>query len=354
MKIKNMRHAFAASLALVIIAAFGPVAVLADGYLIPEETGTSSYMADQQAIIFHRAGQEDMIISVGLDLEAGRNPPEMAWLIPVPSQPQVQTADRALFDELNRLSAPEIIYHTERGGGRGPVLPGLEGGAPPPLAVEVLERKQVGVYDVAVLAAGEEGKLLAWLQDEGFSLPDTLQPAVAAYAAEGWLFVAMRLSPDVTPGEQAEAQPIWLSFQSEQMVYPMRLTAAYGRPLALRLYVLADHRYRLDDFNVEFAGQVEVSAPDPALEPLLAGEWYLTKLFNPAVSPAAMAQDFYPRRASRDDPYREQIVYTHVTARSHGPGEWVFLCGGCWLLQAILLMITLVAIALLRRRQRKT
>jgi hypothetical protein len=345
-------HKVATLLALVVLLATTPAAALADGYLIPEETGTSSLMADQQAIILHRPGQEDLIISVGLRLEAGQNPPEMAWLIPVPSQPQVQTADRALFDELDRLSAPEIVYHTERRGGG--LFPGFGDAAGPPLAVEVLERKQVGVYDVAVLAAGEGGGLLAWLQDEGFSLPGVLEPAVAAYAAEGWTFVAMRLSPDVTPGEAIEAQPIWLSFQSEQIVYPMRLTAAHGQPLALRLYILADHRYRLDDFNVEFAGPVEVAAPSPAMTPLLAGEFYLTKLFNPAVSPAAMAEDFYPRPASRDDPYREQIVYTHVTAGSYGSGELLFLCGGCWLLQAILLMAILVVIALLRRRGRKT
>jgi hypothetical protein len=320
----------------------------ADGYLITEDTTTSSIMADQKAVLIHRAGHEDLIISVGLDLQSS-NPQEMAWIIPVPSRPEVQITEHELFDVLDEISAPEIIYKSQRSGGWA--FGGQGAAAPPPL-VEVLERKQVGIYDVAVLAGQEAGSLLDWLHEEGFHVSDVLQPPLDAYIAEGWTFVAMRLAPDAGQGEVQDAQPVWLSFDTERLVYPMRLTAAHGKSLALRLYILADHRYELDGFAVEFAGLAQVNATDPALATVLDREFFFSKLFNQAVTPAEMATDFYPFQAPSDEPYREQIVHTHVvTGPGFGLGEIFCICGLCWLGLLGLLAAIVVAIVLLRRRK---
>jgi hypothetical protein len=331
-----------------LLAAAPPPLAWADGYIIPEPMPSSSIMADQRAVIVYRDGREDLVISVDLDFRSMEELPEMAWIVPVPSPPDIGVTDDALFAELDRLSAPEVIYRTEQRGGF--LLGGGLESAPPP--VTVLERKRVGVYDVAVLAGREGAALLDWLHVEGFQVPDALRPVLDAYVAEEWTFVATRIAPGADPNEVYSAEPLWLSFDAGQMVYPMRLTGVRDEPLALRLYVLADHRYELAGFTVEFAGQVEVQAPDPALSSALKGELYLTKLFDGAVTPAEMAVDFYPHQAPSDEPYREQVVQTYVSA---GPGlggaELLFLCGGCWLGLAVLLVVVVVAVTLLRRRR---
>jgi hypothetical protein len=326
-------------------------AALADGYVITMDTTSSSIMADQKAVIVYREGREDLVISIGLDLQPGQDRQEMAWIIPVPSQPGVQVTGKELFVELDRITAPEIVYKTEH---RDGLSWGLSAEAIPQ-AVEVLERKQVGVYDVAVLAGQEAGALLDWLHAEGFSLPGALKAPLDAYIDEGWTFVAMRIAPDAGQGAVQDAQPVWLSFDADEMVYPMRLTGAQGKPLALRLYILADHRYELDGFTVEFAGWSQVEAHDPLMAPVLDQGFFITKLFNQSVTPADMQVDFYPYQAPVDEPYREQIIETYVSTGMGGMGagmlELLCPCGLCWLGLAFLLVMIVAAIVLLRRRR---
>jgi len=338
------------SLAIWLGAVGGRAPVRADGYIIMERT-SSDIMADQQAVLIYKEGHEDLIISIGLDLRGQTPPQEMAWLIPTPSQPQVQLADGSIFDELNRIAAPEIIYRTERA---GHPLWGVGAGAPPPEPpVTVLERKEIGIYDVAVLAGKEAQGVLAWLHREGFQVPDALQAPLDAYIAEGWTFVALRIAPEPNPQGILNAQPVWLSFNSERPLYPMRLTVANGRPLSLRLYILADHRYALEGFTTEFAGRAEVTVEDPALASVLDREFFLTKLFDETVTPAEMSRDFYPYRAASDEPYREQVVYTQVVSGG-GSGLLVSLCpcGLCWLGLLGILVLLIVIIVFLKRREK--
>ncbi len=340
-------------LAGLLVAAAGGAIAHADGYVIPEPSPSSSIMADQKAVIVHRDGHEDLVISVGLDL--GREGVEqsvqaMAWVIPVPSVPEVQTAPAALFEELDRISAPEIVYESES---RGGLRLGVGADAQPP-PVEVLERKEVGVYDVAVLAGREAGGLLDWLHAEGFQVPDALRPVLDAYIAEGWTFVAMRIAPGATRDELFDAEPIWLSFETGRMVYPMRLTGVRDTPLALRLYVLADHRYELEGFTVEFAGLAQVALPGGQMAGLLDREYFLTKLFDETVTPAEMSHDFYPQQAPTDELYRERVVHTYVSAGPRiGLGEVLFVCGLCWLGNVVLLALLVAAALILRRTQRR-
>jgi hypothetical protein len=347
MKTSNQRWLMVAT-ALTLVLTLGASVAYADGYVIFEPTSSSSIMADQKAVLIYRDGHEDLIISINLDLRSVQELPDMAWIIPVPSAPDVQVTSHALFDELNQLSAPEIIYKTER---RGGFHWGLSAAAPPP-PVEVLERKQVGVYDVAVIAGREGSALLDWLHAEGFTVPNALQPALDAYIAEGWVFAAMRIAPDADKNEVFSAEPLWLSFDFERMVYPMRLTGVRDTPLALRLYILADHRYELDGFTVEFADNVQIDASDPAMTSVLNRSYFFTKLFNQAVTPAEMSVDFYPHQALADESYREQVTQTYVTYGSGlGLSELGCLCGGCWLGLATLLAIVVIIVRLLRRRK---
>lgn len=325
----------------------GPVQ--ADGYVIPEPMPSSAIVADQQAVLVYRDGHEDLVISIGLDLRSVAELPEMAWIIPVPSLPEVKTTDYALFAQLEALSAPEIVYRSEQRDGFG-LGSGAES-APPP--VQVLERKRVGVYDVAVLAGRQGSALLDWLHTEGFGVPEALMPALDSYIAEGWTFVALRIAPDADRNELFSAEPVWLSFDAERMVYPMRLTGVRDEPLALRLYVLADHRYELDGFTVEFADKIEIEAPDPAMAAVFDRPYFLTKLFDKSLTPADMSVDFYPHQAPSDEPYREQVVHVVVSSGpSIGRMEVLVLCGGCWLALAVLAAVVVAVIWLLRRRKR--
>ncbi|MBN1657107.1 MAG: DUF2330 domain-containing protein [Anaerolineae bacterium] len=320
----------------------------ADGYIIPIEEPSSSVMADQKAVLVHRDGREELILSAGIVPGEAQ---DLAWIIPVPAVPEVQVAGEAVFEALDRISAPEIVYRAERRGGLPLPFGGLGAAAPPP-AVEVIERRQVDVYDVAVLAAGDAAGLLAWLDAEGFVVPATLAPALDAYAAEGWSFVALRLAPGTHPGALTDARPVWLSFEAPEPVYPMRLTAAVDRPLSVRLYLLAEHRHELPGFEVEFAGWMD-GGTEEALASLVDRQLFFTKLFDASVPPEEMDADFYPTQAGADDEFRQQQVYTYVsTGSSIGLAELSCLCGVCGGGLLFFAVLVVAAAWLVRHRQR--
>jgi hypothetical protein len=335
---------------LALVAAWATATARADGVIITESVDPSSVMSDQKAVVAHRDGREELIISVGLALQPEQHREEWAWIIPVPAQPEVKATQPGIFAELDLISMPEIVWQAAD-------EVEVEGALSQEVdkAVEVLERAQVGVLDVAVLSGDQAATLLDWLEAEGFGVPRSLAAPIDAYMAEGWTFVAMRISPYASDYEIQDAQPVWLSFNTPEMVYPMRLTGVYGNPLGLRLYILADHRTELDGFEVEFAGPAQLAPFDRDLAAALEGDWFFTKLYNPAVQPSEMAVDFYPRQAVTDEAFRQVEVRTYYDIDDDETGGELLLglwpCGLCWVLLAFLLVLLLGVIYWLRRRE---
>ncbi|HYC99605.1 MAG TPA: DUF2330 domain-containing protein, partial [Phycisphaerales bacterium] len=107
--------------------------------------------------------------------------------------------------------------------------------------VVIVKHQRIGTLDVTVVRTGAaEGvaPLAGWLRAAGCTIPEAAMPAIAAYAREGWVFVAACLAPG--GGSHLEPTPLVMRFASRQPVYPMRLTGAGNGPLGLELCILAD------------------------------------------------------------------------------------------------------------------
>lgn len=61
-------------------------------------------------------------------------------------------------------------------------------------SVTVHSRSHAGVYDTAVLQARTATDLLDWLNQEGFHAPQDVEPVVQNYIEQGWVFAAARVS----------------------------------------------------------------------------------------------------------------------------------------------------------------
>jgi hypothetical protein len=141
----------------------------ADGIAIEVVDSRDPYEHDvempaQKAILVYdeQSQREDLILSVEL-----RGGPEAAWVVPVPSLPEVETASPEWFEQLSDMTKPIVEYRTEtiyrEAGGEIGVTVGEE------VVVEVISREEVGVYDVSILAAGEPGALVNWLNENGYA-----------------------------------------------------------------------------------------------------------------------------------------------------------------------------------------
>jgi len=188
----------------------------------------------QKSIIYWKKGKEIMVLQVKYEGAAE----DFAWIVPLPGKPKVSAIDA------EKSPFAEISLYTQlrrRWGYRG-----KQAGIEQEATVTVLERKIVGVYDVAVLAASDAGALSKWLNNNGYAFPEKRKDVLAHYTKKKWVYVAMRIdrkaleSDEVKKLKSGELQPIRFTFAAKEMVYPLKISSVNAGETEVLLYLLAD------------------------------------------------------------------------------------------------------------------
>lgn len=177
------------------------------------------------------------------------------WIVPVAQEPDLFVSPQALFDILATNTAPRYsrIRVSEGTCHNGRSLFPLFGGIPtfdqepaaaaplePGGGVVVTSQQRVGPYDTTVLQASSSEALRAFLDDNAYDIPSTLDPALAPYIADGAYFVAVRLAKDTDAGDIA---PLGMRYAGTEASIPIQLTAiAANDDMPLEVYVLGRHR----------------------------------------------------------------------------------------------------------------
>jgi hypothetical protein len=242
-----------------------------------------------------------------------------ARVMPVPSAAEFSPGDAKAFNELGRLTAPRIEYRDDWWPnfdwlGVGSSVETMA--AAPPSDVNVLGRQRIGPFDVTRLAADDPVTLANWLSENGFPNPDGLEQDLAPYVAGRWELVAIKLAPaDANEELTGQLQSLTLTFKSDKVSYPMRLSRSAKLPQTIDLYVLADHRMdptavrvARDKPALEFAERLDPANAGPALSPYLAKGAFLTRWSNSLGQPDLIDGDYVFARAEADTPY-QNIVY---------------------------------------------
>ncbi|MEU1278972.1 DUF2330 domain-containing protein [Streptomyces sp. NPDC005805] len=329
-----------ALLALQLGALIAPAHACGCGAMVPDRDSRISVGRETSVVAWDgRTEQIVMRFTVGGDAR------KAAWIMPVPGRAEVELGDAAVFTELARAAAPEHRtrhYFWPRSGdwpyegydGAG-AAPGTGGAA----GVDVVGRERLGDFDVARLAATDPDALGDWLDANGFDLPDGLSEDLRPYVDRGWEYVAVRLAPreaDAVLGGTLD--PLRITFASDELVYPMRLSRRAQTAQSLGLYVLADHRMEPASAiggaepEVVFAGRVPGSG---AVGELTGGqERFLTVLDQDFPAPERIDGDHELRRAAADTAYRE-VVYEDELLTVGGVPAWLLtLAGGAGLVAA--------------------
>ena len=266
---------------------------------------------------------------------------------------RVSLGEPEVFEELGRLTAPRVEYRDVWWPTFSWLSAGAPGsadtaGAPRGAGVNVLGHQRIGPFDVTRLAADDPIALTKWLTDKGFPHPDGLDENLATYVADRWEIVAVQLVPAET-GESltGDLQPLRLSFSSDTVVYPMRLSRSATTPQTVDLYVLADHRMDPRDMpvagqlpSVEFAGHVERADVSPALAAYFGDGAFLTRWSDHIGEPASIDGDYVFEQAASD------TTYQHVIYRTRDRGDLT----GLILLAALAAGAIALAVVLVRRR----
>jgi len=174
---------------------------------------------------------------------------QFAWIVPVPTNPDTFLSTDVLFNQLAIQTGPTFqLNQIDEGNCRegGMVLKGsmeMDDAMSPSATdggVSVVDLKQVGPYDTAVLQANNADELMVWLEDNGYDLPDDIASLLAPYISQDAYFLALKLAKNKDTGDIA---PIGFRYTAEKAMIPIQLTSVAAAPdMRLETYVFAQHR----------------------------------------------------------------------------------------------------------------
>lgn len=216
-----MRYLFVGILAFLLLLTSSS-RVFADGMIIPSDPLRYINETDQRAVIWHDGKKQTMILSITFSGDADK----FAWVIPVPSKPEVSQGFDELFTGLNQLTNPYYNRNLSPAGGSMQFGATLDSKAP---SVSVIETKKVDIYDIAVLTANDTQALQKWLEDNEFEYPKNKEHLLTSYVSKGWYFVAAKVTTEAlgyAAGglKTGHATPLKLTFDSDKIVYPLKIS----------------------------------------------------------------------------------------------------------------------------------
>lgn len=159
------------------------------------------------------------------------DPQEFALVLPVPeilAKDEVRTLDGDIFLRLDQYSAPRWVTNA------GCPIEGdtdtdtdtdsdadADGGSDAGVTVEATYA--VGEYEVNILSAEESTALQAWLDGNGYHLPEGAGPRLDEYIASGSYFLAARVADEAAVADGRPLSPLQLSYESPIFSIPIRL-----------------------------------------------------------------------------------------------------------------------------------
>ena len=304
MRSRGIRCCLAAIIALTLAFVAKPAEACGCGVYIPLEGEAS--VSEEHVLIRWDGRTEDIVMTLGV-LGSSK---EAAVIFPVPTRATVKLADAEVFDALRELTKPLVKNELM-------IIPMAGAGAPPP-SVTLLERQTIGPFDVSTLAATDANALGDWLTANGYNLPPEIAGVLEPYVAQNWYYIAVRLSPGAGADELTGVlDPLWITFDYDQIIYPMRPSSLARETLTVFMYILADHRvqkpmsYGYED--VQFADWVDPASleKDSPLAPFIPKKLFLTKIVEQIYDPDTIGNDYIFEYTAKDETYHV-VLYNYI------------------------------------------
>jgi hypothetical protein len=238
------------------------------------------------------------------------NAKNFLWIFPTPTTPAVATGERGLFDELAKVTVPHIVSGCGTGCGSK-----SDGNG----EVDTINSGQVGIYSFVILRADSSWAIKAYMDAEGYAGYGTDDLAMFdEYIAKSWnYFILAKISAEYQEDvysrgyyyNDATRQPIRITFDSIQPVYPMKLTKSGWGGLKVIIYMVSEHKVSADGMDLEFAMNMDKKARwineyYPVLDAFREANPYLTKL-SLTVPPATRMDDIALLPAEDNAEYQE-------------------------------------------------
>lgn len=111
----------------------------------------------------------------------------------------------------------------------------------------MLREETVGPYETVQLRSTDPQALSTWLSQKGYTIGPEIAPVLAAYVAEGFDFLALKLVPGAGV---TSMKPVRVTTRGASPVLPLRMVAAgTGAVVGITLWVIGDGRWEPQNFR---------------------------------------------------------------------------------------------------------
>lgn len=321
---------------------FLPIAAQADGGMFPPD-GYYMNETGQKAFIYYAGQTENLVISAKYQ----GNSADFAWVIPTPTKPEIYKSDASIFTKLQKITTVD-----ETG------IPALGTTTyslgTPEESVEVIEEKTIDIYDTAILKATDDKALANWLIEHKYTFPEDKSYILKEYIDSGWYFAIAKIQNALTGDidiktelAQGTVTPLRLKFQSDKIIYPMKLTRLaldlaeknsknittpapeaeqnsepadindyYSPHMGITLYVLGDAKMSQDMLTTTWANWIDPIDINYLGETVVGENWltsnnkmFLTKM-SASINIKNVNDDFLITQASDNDIYPVPVYKT--------------------------------------------
>lgn len=219
------------TLALLATSAVAPANACGCGGVVgpPDTTIVAS---SERAII----SWDDKVETIELTFDVDSDTPRAGLIVPTPTPATISAGDLRTFDVIESVIKPSVVVEKDWWG-INYFVP-----QPPERVEDTTPRVDLGPIETQNILASDSVALQAWLTLNGFGVTDAMASAIKTYSDYGWSFTLIALtSDDIIDGH---IDPIRLTFETNRLVYPMRLAKSETVPQNVRLYVF--EKARLD------------------------------------------------------------------------------------------------------------
>jgi len=210
-------------------------------------------IAGERAIV----SLKDGIQTTDLLLDVASSSTESGLIVPTPTPATVSSGELSDFDDVERAILPRPNYEEDWWGVDTVVSAVRDERKTIPV---VAKHVKLGPLEATTLAASDSAGLQSWLVENNFVLPSGAAELFQPYVKAGWSFVAIKLSGD--GALSGTLDPVRLTFETSELVYPVRLYQGYTEPHSVRLYVIDDNRVDV----------VRLTEPDAEPKPINAAQ----------------------------------------------------------------------------------
>ncbi|MDP6039018.1 MAG: DUF2330 domain-containing protein, partial [Candidatus Latescibacteria bacterium] len=190
--------------------------------------------------------RDDGKITTHVQIQYSGEKTDFAWILPVPSIPDLGVSHNGIFQQLQFATQP--TFQLEWEDSDCPIVfppifrfdDAVAAASPEADSVQVIAEERVGPYDTAIITSTDPAAIINWLVENGYQLgslgADLLQP----YTDGGFFFLALRLAPDRDVGD---LQPIALTYDANMPGIPIKLTAVAAEAnMGVLVWVLGQNR----------------------------------------------------------------------------------------------------------------